>query len=105
MTQTDLKPASKPTALYYLLQGIRILVGLLFIFSGLVKANDPSGLAYKMEEFFEVWHWYALAPYALNFSILMIVFEIMAGVALLLGYAFRLFSLLLLALMVFFTFL
>ena len=34
---------------------IRILVGLLFIFSGLVKANDPLGLAYKMGEFFEVW--------------------------------------------------
>ena len=33
----------------------RILVGLLFIFSGLVKANDPLGLAYKMQEFFEVW--------------------------------------------------
>jgi uncharacterized membrane protein YphA (DoxX/SURF4 family) len=35
---------------------IRILVGVLFIVSGLVKANDPLGLAYKMEEFFEVWN-------------------------------------------------
>ena len=34
---------------------IRIFVGVLFIFSGLIKANDPSGLAYKMGEFFEVW--------------------------------------------------
>ena len=33
----------------------RIFVGLLFIFSGLVKANDPLGLSYKMQEFFEVW--------------------------------------------------
>jgi len=31
----------------------RILVGLLFIFSGLVKANDPLGLSYKMQEFFK----------------------------------------------------
>ena len=30
---------------------VRILVGLLFIFSGLVKANDPLGLSYKMQEF------------------------------------------------------
>ena len=29
---------------------IRIFFGLLFIFSGLVKANDPLGTAYKMEE-------------------------------------------------------
>ena len=34
---------------------VRILVGLLFIFSGLVKANDPLGLSYKMQEFFELW--------------------------------------------------
>ena len=33
----------------------RVITGLLFIFSGLVKAIDPRGLAYKMEEFFEVW--------------------------------------------------
>ena len=35
---------------------IRIFVGVLFIFSGLVKANDPFGTAYKMEEYFEVWN-------------------------------------------------
>lgn len=90
---------------YYLLQCIRILVGVLFIFSGLIKANDPSGLAYKMEEFFDLWHMSGLAPYALAFSIAMIVFEIIAGVALLLGYAFRQVSFLLLLLMIFFTFL
>jgi uncharacterized membrane protein YphA (DoxX/SURF4 family) len=33
----------------------RIIVGVLFIFSGLVKANDPLGLSYKMQEFFELW--------------------------------------------------
>lgn len=38
-----------------LLTIIRYVVGILFIFSGLVKANDPMGLSYKMQEFFEVW--------------------------------------------------
>ncbi len=90
---------------YYLLQCVRVFVGILFIFSGLIKANDPSGLAYKMGEFFEVWGVTFLTPYALTLSITMIVFEIMAGIALLLGYAFRLFSFLLLLLMIFFTFL
>ena len=63
----------------------RILVGLLFIFSGLVKANDPLGLSYKMQEYFEIWGWHSLNDLTLAFSILMIAFEIIAGVAVLLG--------------------
>lgn len=89
----------------YILWTIRIIVAVLFIFSGLVKANDPLGLSYKMDEFFEVWGMHWLMPYSLVMSIAMIAFEIIAGVALLLGYAYRLFSYLLLVLVVFFTFL
>ncbi|HEY8969587.1 MAG TPA: BT_3928 family protein [Puia sp.] len=83
----------------------RIIVGVLFIFSGLVKANDPLGLSYKMQEFFEVWNFHWLDNYTLIFSIVMIVFEIVAGVAILLGWRMRLFSWLLLLLIIFFTFL
>lgn len=89
----------------YFLWFLRIVVGVLFIFSGLVKANDPLGLSYKMNEFFEVWHMPGLLPYSLGLSIAMIAFEIIAGMAVLLGYAFRLFSFLLLLLITFFTFL
>ncbi len=89
----------------YILWIIRIVVAVLFIFSGLVKANDPLGLSYKMDEFFEVWGMHWMMPFSLVMSIAMIAFEIIAGVALLLGYAYRLFSFLLLALLVFFTFL
>lgn len=32
----------------------RIAVGGLFIFSGFIKANDPVGFSYKLEEYFEV---------------------------------------------------
>jgi uncharacterized membrane protein YphA (DoxX/SURF4 family) len=100
----------------------RIFVGLLFIFSGLVKANDPLGLAYKMEEFFEIWHmglasgsFFLKSPliglfdflhaHSLFLSVVMIAFEIIAGAALLLGWQMKLFSWLLLLLIIFFTFL
>jgi uncharacterized membrane protein YphA (DoxX/SURF4 family) len=83
----------------------RFIVGVLFIFSGLVKANDPLGLSYKMQEFFEVWKFHWFDNYTLAFSIIMIVFEIVAGVAILLGWRMKLFGWLLLLLIIFFTFL
>src|SRR5688572_1045187 len=99
---------------------IRIFVGLLFIFSGLVKANDPLGTAYKMEEYFEVWNaglatssfflkdalmslFHFLNDHTLFLSVTMNAFEIIAGAALLLGWRMKLFSWLLLLLMIFFT--
>lgn len=87
----------------YFLWLLRIIVGVLFIFSGLVKANDPLGLSYKMSEFFEVLHMYAFMDYSLPLSLVMIAFEIIAGVSVLMGYAFRLFSFLLLLLNILFT--
>ncbi len=91
----------------------RILVGGLFIFSGLVKAIDPLGLTYKMQEFFEVWgrtdflkgtmDW--LGEYAFWFSVIMITLEVALGVALLVGWRKNLTLRLLLLLIIFFTFL
>lgn len=83
----------------------RVIVGLLFIFSGLVKANDPLGLSYKMQEFFELWHFEKFNSWTLLMSVLMNAFEIIAGFALLLGWRIKLFSWLLLLLILFFTFL
>lgn len=83
----------------------RILVGLLFIFSGLVKANDPLGLSYKMQEFFEIWGLHGFDNRTQLMSVLMNAFEIIAGFALLLGWRIKLFTWLLLLMIVFFTFL
>ena len=91
----------------------RFIVGVLFIFSGLIKANDPHGLAYKMQEFFEVWSANAslanfmqwLNNYALAFSIIMITLEIVVGVGILLGIWKRFFTWLILLLIIFFGFL
>lgn len=84
---------------------VRVLVGLLFIFSGLVKANDPLGLSYKMQEFFDAWGWSALNWTTFSLSIAMNAFEILLGVAMLVGYKMRLFSWLILLLTIFFGFL
>lgn len=86
-------------------QVARVIVGLLFIFSGLVKANDPLGLSYKMQEFFELWGMTKFNSWTLLMSVLMNMFEIIAGFALLLGWRTKLFSWLLLLLIIFFTFL
>jgi uncharacterized membrane protein YphA (DoxX/SURF4 family) len=65
---------------------LRFLVGGLFIFSGLVKANDPLGLTYKMEEFFEIWHTIWMIPFGTTLSVSMNALEIVAGVALWVGW-------------------
>ena len=66
----------------------RIFVGAMFIFSGFVKLVDPIGSQYKFEEYFgeSVLNLEFLIPYALPFSIVLIMVEIMLGVSLLLGY-------------------
>jgi uncharacterized membrane protein YphA (DoxX/SURF4 family) len=82
---------------------IRVLVGLLFIISGLVKANDPIGLSYKMQEFFDLWGMSFLNTASLGLSVVVIALEIIAGAALLLGWKVKWNSWLLLILVVFFT--
>jgi len=66
----------------------RLIVSFTFIFSGFVKLVDPLGSAYKFQEYFsaDVLNMEFLIPYALPFSILLILAEIMLGVTLLLGY-------------------
>lgn len=91
----------------------RIIVGVLFIFSGLVKAFDPLGLTYKMQEFFEVWSREGYVPMVMNwmynhaflFSVIIITIEVVLGVALLTGFKKKMVLRLLLLLMIFFTFL
>jgi len=63
----------------------RILVGLLFIFSGLIKINDPLGFSYKLIEYFEVFHMTFLNSLALIIAILLCTLEIVLGFALLIG--------------------
>ncbi len=89
----------------------RILVGGLFIFSGIIKVNDPVGTAIKLEEYFQVFSYdfasffSIFIPAALFLSVFLSVLEVVLGIALLVGYKPRLTSWVLLGLIVFFTFL
>ncbi|WP_372766607.1 MauE/DoxX family redox-associated membrane protein [Lutibacter sp.] len=67
---------------------IRLIVSFTFIFSGFVKLVDPLGSSYKFQEYFssDVLNLEFLIPYALPFSIILIIAELMLGVMLLLGY-------------------
>lgn len=96
----------------------RVLVGGLFIVSGLIKANDPLGFAYKLEEYFEDgalayrvkelfgWDTFSLEfliDSALGLSIFICILEIVLGVLVIIGGKLKLASTLMLGMMVFFT--
>jgi uncharacterized membrane protein YphA (DoxX/SURF4 family) len=92
----------------------RIIVGVLFIFSGLIKLNDPVGTQYKFEEYFEVFaadlpafhdFFMSLVPLALYFSVFLCTAEVVLGIALLVAYKPRTTSIFLLIIILFFTFL
>lgn len=91
----------------WIVQIARIIVGLLFTFSGLIKLNDPMGFAFKLQDYFDpnVLDLGFLVPYALVFAVIIAIFEFLVGIMLLLGVArrFTLWSLILMIL--FFTFL
>ena len=89
----------------------RYLVGLLFIFSGVIKINDPVGTQIKLQEYFEVFSsdftpiFEIFIPYALILSVFLCTLEIVIGVALLINYQIRITSKITLGLILFFTFL
>lgn len=83
----------------------RAIVGLLFIFSGLIKANDPLGFGYKLQEYFEVFHISFLNDYAVLLAILLCTLEIVLGALLLLGFWSSKVAWGLLVIIIFFTFL
>ena len=85
----------------------RILVGALFIISGLIKANDPLGFSYKLEEYFayDVLNWTIFQGSEVFLASFISIGEIVLGAALLAGEKIKLSAWLLLIMMIFFTFL
>ena len=91
----------------YIVGFLRIFVGIFFIISGFIKLNDPVGFSFKLKDYFapDVLNLEFLVPYALLIALFVVIFEVLLGIMLILGYAkkFTLWSLLLM--IVFFTFL
>lgn len=98
----------------------RTIIGGLFIVSGLVKANDPLGFAYKLEEYFEdgalayrIKEWFSAPGFSLEYfiqhalllSVIICIIEIVIGVLIIIGGKIKLTSYILVVMMVFFTFL
>ena len=85
----------------------RLVVGSLFIVSGLIKANDPVGFSYKLKDYFapDVLNLEFLVPLVLPMAVLICAVEIILGVAALFGSKMKLVSWMLLLMIVFFTFL
>lgn len=64
----------------------RLLLAATFIFSGFVKANDPMGTVYKMEDYISAMLWFTLPEtFLLGCAVLLALFEFMMGTYLLFG--------------------
>jgi uncharacterized membrane protein YphA (DoxX/SURF4 family) len=101
----------------WLMTFLQNFTGVWFIFSGAVKAVDPWGTAFKMQQYFNEFNstfkdtaakfiapiFPFLSDYSIAFSMIMIILEIVIGFMLILGYKSKLTSWLFLIIMVFFT--
>lgn len=90
------------------------LVVAIFLFSGFIKLNDPIGTEIKLEEYFDVFaqdfswmagFWNGLIPFSLYFSIGLSSLEIILAIALLVRFRTKTILWILLALIIFFSFL
>ena len=82
---------------------LRIIVGLVFIFSGFVKGVDPLGTVYRMNDYFQVFG----MPWATQFSLVLTIFlcllEFSLGISLLFNLWIRRMAWPLLFVMIYFT--
>ena len=81
----------------------RIVVGLVFIFSGFVKAVDPLGSQYKFQDYFSAFGMEWMSGMALVLGVLLCLAEFVMGFAFLFNVKMKFFSWLMLLFMLFFT--
>ena len=81
----------------------RFFLGVLFLFSGFVKALDPLGSAYKFADYFQAFGLDFLSSLSLVLGIFLAAFELVLGIVLIIGYQKRITYWILLVFMSFFT--
>jgi len=80
-----------------------MILGIVFVFSGFVKAVDPLGSAYKFADYFTAFKLGFLDFIALPLGIFLSAFELVLGIVLILGYRRKIVNLILMWFMSFFT--
>lgn len=91
--------------------GVRYFVGAFFIFSGLIKVNDPVGTSIKLKEYFQVFSedfgsfFEIFVPVSLELAVFVVVLEVLLGFTAIIAYRMNLTAWTLLLLIIFFTFL
>jgi uncharacterized membrane protein YphA (DoxX/SURF4 family) len=81
----------------------RVLIGVVFIFSGFVKGIDPLGSTYKFGDYFTAFGLEQLEPLAFPLAIILSTFEFIVGVALIFNIKTKINSWIVLIFMSFFT--
>lgn len=81
----------------------RIVVGVVFIFSGFVKALDPLGSTYKFTDYFNAFGLDFIIGLAFPLALMLSAVELLIGISLLLGYRMKIVSWTVLLFMSFFT--
>lgn len=79
-------PKTKALLLTIAVNVCRLLLAITFIFSGFVKANDPLGTVYKLEDYIHAMAWFTLPDtFLLGCAVILAFVEFMLGVCLLFG--------------------
>ncbi len=81
----------------------RILVGLVFVYSGFVKGIDPLGTVYRMDDYFLAFNMPVFMAFSLYLTVFLCMLEFTIGISLLFNLWIRKTSWILLPMMIFFT--
>lgn len=81
----------------------RLIIGIVFMFSGFVKGIDPLGTAYRFEDYFIVWGTDWMIPFAVILSVFASTMEFVLGFVVLFNLKPKVNAWLLLGVMLFFT--